>query len=491
MNSKLCIHVFVVFLSLCFLVSPILSATPAHAQTINDGDTVRVTGSIDVYIVKIVGAKKFKRLVLNPQIFNSYGQLSWSAIKDVDQATMNEFTDSNLVQHVNAQGVVVDPKIYAITSSANNYDPNKTGTKRWLNITGAQFSAAGLDWDSVYKINDLEAADTFYPTAIALTASDDLGTWATNVNGDSGSSTTISSSPAVTTSEATSLGSYSATLNGFVNPSGASTTAWFRYSVVNPGTCNDTFGARTPSSGGTVINPGNIAIAFSQMITSGLTAVTTYYFCAIAQNSAGTSFGTVETFATSQGLPPTLSTSAATTITSSSAILNSYVDPNGSASSTWFRYWLSADKPSSCIDSGFTSKRVPSSGGVSVANGGGVNSETISGLSANTTYYFCAIAQNSKGTSLGSMMSFTTAYAVTEVQARIICTVAYGTSQAKDWDYDVIIAIGGEPIVENNISYPDVTQVLHSYSDASSPPAGANETIYRWAACPSFLPLPS
>ena len=40
--------------------------------------------------------------------------------------------------------------------------------------------------------------------------------------------------------------STSALLNGAGNPNGATTTGWFRFSTMNPGTCNDTFGTRAP-----------------------------------------------------------------------------------------------------------------------------------------------------------------------------------------------------------------------------------------------------
>lgn len=55
------------------------------------------------------------------------------------------------------------------------------------------------------------------------------------------------SPPTVTTDAATNVATSTATLNGSANPNGATTTGWFRYSTTNPGSCNDTFGTRTPS----------------------------------------------------------------------------------------------------------------------------------------------------------------------------------------------------------------------------------------------------
>jgi VCBS repeat-containing protein len=103
--------------------------------------------------------------------------------------------------------------------------------------------------------------------------------------------------PAVTSAAASGIVATGAVLNGSANPNGVAATGWFRYGTVNPGTCNDSFGTRSPSAGGVGLGSGNAAVAFARTLT-GLTASTTYYFCAIGNNAAGTAFGGVLSFAT-------------------------------------------------------------------------------------------------------------------------------------------------------------------------------------------------
>src|SRR3989338_2378448 len=155
------------------------TALQANAATFVDGDVAKTADNPDVYILKMVGAKKFKRLVLNPDIFNSYGHLSWGAIKTATQAELDMYTNTNLVLEVNADGSTADPKVYAVTSAAGS----DVGERRHLNVTAAEFEAAGLDWDSLFKVNHTEASPSFYPTMTALVATDNLVTWSTNVNG--------------------------------------------------------------------------------------------------------------------------------------------------------------------------------------------------------------------------------------------------------------------------------------------------------------------
>ncbi len=104
---------------------------------------------------------------------------------------------------------------------------------------------------------------------------------------------------------------------------------------------------------------------------------------------------------------PTVTTSGATNITSTSGSLNGNVNANGgSVDSTglygsWFRYGTT--NPGVCSNT--FGARAPAIGAFA---GTGLMSQTITGLASDTTYYFCIVGANTTGTSYGNVLSFTT-----------------------------------------------------------------------------------
>lgn len=119
---------------------------PQAEATVNEGDIVKNPNAsglarFDIYIVKLVGSKKFKRLILSPHVFESYGHLKWENVKDISQAKMDEYITSDLVR---AAG---DTKVYKLTPAGD------TGVKQWLNMTADQFISQGYDANSIYEIN--------------------------------------------------------------------------------------------------------------------------------------------------------------------------------------------------------------------------------------------------------------------------------------------------------------------------------------------------
>ncbi|MEA2097585.1 MAG: BspA family leucine-rich repeat surface protein [Patescibacteria group bacterium] len=137
--------------------------TDGGQNAILDGDIVRNPNAegatrFDVYIVKIINNKKFKRLILSPHVFESYRHLDWNNIKLVDQVTMDSFTLSNLVRCSDPENNIDDPKIYSLVPN------NDTGSKEHLNMTITEFGAS-YDWDSVYTINAVDR-DAYFSVEI-------------------------------------------------------------------------------------------------------------------------------------------------------------------------------------------------------------------------------------------------------------------------------------------------------------------------------------
>lgn len=142
------------FIAICAFVIGFIGTSQVSAQVISDGDLVRADQ--DVYIIKIVGPKTYKRLILNPEVFNSYGHLRWDNIKQVSQATLNTYTTSTLVRLFQGDGAV-----YRL------FPEGDTGVKSHIQLTPYQFQQAGGDWNSIYEINQFELA--LYRTIISIT----------------------------------------------------------------------------------------------------------------------------------------------------------------------------------------------------------------------------------------------------------------------------------------------------------------------------------
>jgi hypothetical protein len=169
---------------------------------------------------------------------------------------------------------------------------DETGFKVERSLDGVNFTniATTSANATAYQDNAVSEVTTYY---YRVRSYNNFG----NSNYSSVVSATTIGKPTVVTNSATLVSSSTATLNGSANPNGVSSTGWFRYDSVDPVSCNDSFGTRTPASGGSSLGSGVSSVNYSQSI-SGLAASTTYYYCAIANNIIGTSTGSVSSFTT-------------------------------------------------------------------------------------------------------------------------------------------------------------------------------------------------
>lgn len=215
--------------------------------------------------------------------------------------------------------------------------------------------------------------------------------------------------PTPTTTAATSVTTTTATLNGTINPNLTPITGiQFIYGTVSDLSSGTTTKTVDDGSGTAALTAGgSSAQPFSYDIT-GLTPGATYYFkiraCTSAltgsypDHSCSTFFdGSILSFEALD--PPTVTTEAATAVNPTDATLNGTVNANGSPTTTQFIYGTVSD-----LSSGTT---IVGSDGVSGSSDTPI-SETITGLSPNTTYYFRAVATNGGGTVEGDILSFTT-----------------------------------------------------------------------------------
>jgi hypothetical protein len=196
----------------------------------------------------------------------------------------------------------------------------------------------------------------------------------------------ITGPPVAITNPATLIASFSAKLNGSVNPHGLTTSVYFQYGTTN------SYGLTTaPHS-----HIGNTSLNLSANI-SGLTASTTYHFRIVTSNSAGTRYGSDTTFTT---LPPTgfpiVTTRPATNVSGSSATLTGLLDPHGLTTTVYFQYGTTTSYGRTTAVQSHTGNTFRNI----AANAGG--------LASNTTYHFRIVATNTVGTRYGSDRTFTT-----------------------------------------------------------------------------------
>jgi len=192
--------------------------------------------------------------------------------------------------------------------------------------------------------------------------------------------------PVVTTNAATFIASFSATLDGSVNPHGLTTTFHFQYGKTTA------YGLTTAPQTRT----GNTSQNVTANITS-LTAGTTYHFRIVASNMDGTRMGADRTFITlTMTGPPVVITNPVTNVTASAATLNGALDPHGLTTTVHFQYGTTTSyghATAMASQTGNTYRRI-------AAN--------IGALAAHTTYHFRIVATNSGGTRTGGDRTFTT-----------------------------------------------------------------------------------
>lgn len=113
------------------------------ATRFSDGVLVRANDSEEVYIVKN-GSKIgqiFKRWIQTEEVFGFYGHLKWGDVIELKPDFLSAFDESFLIRRAG------DYKVY---------EADKSGNKKWLDMTPEEFEARGYSWDAVYEVNEQE-----------------------------------------------------------------------------------------------------------------------------------------------------------------------------------------------------------------------------------------------------------------------------------------------------------------------------------------------
>lgn len=200
--------------------------------------------------------------------------------------------------------------------------------------------------------------------------------------------------PTLTVSCATSITSNTATSGGSISDDGGAP-------ITARGVCWST--TSNPTTLDSKTSNGTGKGSFISSIT-GLLGSTTYYLRAYATNSAGTAYSEQCSFTTAVSTIPTVTLAPPTTITLNSATCNGNVTSDGGSPVTSRGVcWSTSSNPT--INNNKTI----------VGTGTGSFSTSITGLTANTTYYVRAYATNSVGTAYSEQCSFTTTAATVDL----------------------------------------------------------------------------
>lgn len=151
---------------------------------------------------------------------------------------------------------------------------------------------------------------------------------------------------------------------------------------------------------------------------TGLDEDTRYYFRCVAEDDDGNDDeGSIRSFTTDDEDDeeedtdaPEVRTISATNVTSASATLRGEVNPNGDDTDAWFRWGTSRTNLN----------RTTSRQDMGDGDDDEDFSANISGLSADTTYYFRAIAENDEGDDEGNILSFRTSSPTVNVITRFV-----------------------------------------------------------------------
>ncbi|MBV5283897.1 MAG: hypothetical protein JZU53_15860, partial [Paludibacter sp.] len=270
------------------------------------------------------------------------------------------------------------------TITDNGGEPNSTRGICWSTLNGPTINdnhvSNGIgSGNFTSKMIDLMGSTRYYVRAYAINSA------GTSYGDEVAFISAPPVLPTLTTTTVTNVGGTTARSGGFISSNGGA-------NVTLRGVCWST--SATPTIADNYIFAGEGSGSFYVDIID-LTPTTKYYIRAFAVNSEGISYGNELSFSTFT--TPTLTTTVATAITSSSVVSGGFIEKDGGVP---------------VISSGICWNTVGSptltDTHTTIGTGIGEFINSITGLLGNTTYYIRAYATNNAGTAYGNEQIFTT-----------------------------------------------------------------------------------
>jgi hypothetical protein len=284
---------------------------------------------------------------------------------------------SSVLQTTATLGALVNPNGYTTTVQFQYGKTTAYGTTASTQNIGN----GSADVTVTANLTGLQQSTLYHFRAVATNSN---GT----TNGPDQTFTTTPRAPIVVTGAATTITTDSATLNGSVNPGALSTSYHFEYGT------STAYGTSTSiQSAGN----GSSDVPVSADLAAVLQPNTAYHVRLVATNTKGTVNGIDQVFTTA-AIPPTATTSSATSVTNAGATLNGSVNPNGVSGTVSFEYGITMSYGNTT-----QAQSIPASNNLTAV------SQPISGLLAGTTYHYRIIGTTTGGTTFGSDQMFTTA----------------------------------------------------------------------------------
>ena len=312
------------------------------------------------------------------------------------------------------------------------------------------------------NISDLEAGTVYH---FRIKTANSLGTTYSNDI----SFTTLGQAPVANT---TSVNQYleSANVVGSVNANYLPTTVTFEYGL------STSYGSSISAIQSPVT--GNTNTIVTATIT-GLSSGTTYHFRVKAVNSLGSTYGNDMTFST-LGNAPSVSIGSTTYLTSVSAQLNGFVNPNYFSSVVIFEYGITSDYGNAII-----ALQSPITGSAYTSV-----SATLSNLVPGTSYHFRIKAENSLGTTYSDDFTFKTFETVSNIDGNIYETIVIGTQTWMTENLKTTKYNDGTPIpnIVDDATWASLT--TGAYGDFGNLPSNSiiYGKLYNWYVVASSNP---